>query len=140
MWITREIAVPAHRCWDLLVDTDQWSAWGPSVAAVRLAADPAAATDRPEEPRPPAPRSIGRDTHGWVKPAIGPWIPFEVTSFDPGQSWAWKVAGVPATAHRVESLGDDRCRVGFRVPRWALPYAAVCALALRRIEGLATAD
>ncbi|MFN3216539.1 MAG: hypothetical protein ACE367_08600 [Acidimicrobiales bacterium] len=47
---------------------------------------------------------------------------------------SWKVAGVPATSHAVEALGDDRCRAGFGVPVAAAPYLAVCALALRRIE------
>ncbi|HEX2576259.1 MAG TPA: hypothetical protein VHK88_07905 [Aquihabitans sp.] len=99
--------------------------WGPTVAAARI-------DDGGDGTR------IRPGARGAIRPPVGPWIPFRVTAFVPGVSWAWRVAGVPATAHRVEDLGDGRCRVGFRVPLVAAPYAAVCAVALRRIEALLT--
>lgn len=67
-------------------------------------------------------------------------IPFQITDYDDGAPWAWKVAGIRATSHTVGPAGPGRCRVGFRV-RWpAAPYLAVCRVALRRIESIATQD
>ena len=119
------MAAPAAVAWDLLIDTARWPAWGPTVAGaeVRTGGDGT---------------RIGPGATGRVRTPVGLHLPFEVTDFDPGRRWAWAVGGVPATAHRVEPLADDRCRVTFEVPRWAPPYLAVCALALRRIERLAT--
>ena len=45
--------------------------------------------------------------------------------------------GIPATGHRVIPQ-DGGCLVTFTVPWWAPAYLPVCALALRRIERLAT--
>ncbi|CAN5438862.1 SRPBCC family protein [soil metagenome] len=125
MWITREVDAPAERAWAVLVDLDRWPAWGPSVAEARL--DDGSGG-----------RRLTADSHGRVRPFVGPWIPFRVDAFDDGRSWSWRVAGVPATRHRVEPLGPDRCEVAFFVPVWALPYAVVCRVALRRIDGLLT--
>ncbi len=63
--------------------------------------------------------------------------PLVITEFDPGRHWAWKVAGVPATRHWVEPLGDG-ARAGMAVPWWAAPYATVCSIALRRIDAMLT--
>ncbi|QXC60072.1 SRPBCC family protein [Aquihabitans sp. G128] len=129
MWITRAVDAPAEQAWDLLVDLDRWPTWGPTVAEARL------------DPRSPAGtggRRLVPGTTGAVRAVAGPWVPFRTTAFDRtadgGGRWAWRVAGVPATAHRVEASGPARCRVGFEVPIWAAPYAVVCAVALRRIE------
>ena len=129
MWVTRTIDVPAGRAWELLVDVDRWPGWGPSVAAVELDGSGSG-------------RRIRAGTTGRVRATVGPWVPFRITAFDEqddgaGQ-WAWRVLGVPATGHQVEALGPERCRVGFAVPVWAAPYAVVCTLALRRIDGLLT--
>ena len=59
-----------------------------------------------------------------------------MTEFDDGRSWAWTVAGVPATTHTVEPAPGG-CRVSFGIPTLAAPYALVCLAALRRIELLA---
>lgn len=64
-------------------------------------------------------------------------LSFEVTVFDPGRQWSWTVAGVPATGHRVDPTPGG-CRVCFDVPWWAWPYLSVCAVALGRIDRLAT--
>jgi hypothetical protein len=58
-----------------------------------------------------------------------------VTHFDPGHRWVWRVAGIPATGHRVEPVAAG-CRVVFEVPLPALGYAAVCRIALGRIARL----
>jgi len=122
MDVTAEIDAPSDRLWGLIANTSRWVDWGPSVLAV----DPAA-------------REVERGLRGRVRTRAGFWLPFEVTEVEPGRAWRWRVAGIPATGHRVEGLGPDRCRVVFEVPRWAAPYAVVCRMALRRLARLAAA-
>jgi hypothetical protein len=62
-------------------------------------------------------------------------LPFAISTFEPGARWSWRVAGVPATGHRVEPTSDG-CRIVFEVPIVAAPYAAVCRVALRRLARL----
>lgn len=112
-----EIPAPAEAAWRLLTDTSQWPQWGPSLSRVESAE-----------------RYIGPGSTGRVQTIIGVWLPFRVTEFVAGQRWSWEVAGIPATGHRVESLGPDRCRVVFEVPLPAAPYLAVCRLAAQRIR------
>ena len=114
-----EIKVPASAAWDLLTDTSRWPQWGPSVSCVESAE-----------------RYIGPGSTGRVQTIIGVWLPFRVTEFVAGHRWGWEVAGIPATGHRVESLGPDRCRVTFEVPLLATPYLAVCRLAAGRIRNI----
>jgi hypothetical protein len=116
----RDIHAPASVAWRLLVDTSEWPRWGPSVRAV-------------EAPS----RVIGPGMRGRVQTATGLWLPFEITHWEPERAWTWRVAGVPATGHRVEPLGPQRCRVSFLIPRWAPFYRPVCRSALRRIAALA---
>lgn len=130
MWVTRTIDAPAPAVWELLVDTTYWPAWGPTVFAVELAGDRTGTR-------------IGPEARGRVRTVGGVWLPFRISAFDDHDAnavrvWAWRVAGVPATRHRVESVADERCRVGFYVPALAAPYVAVCAAALRRIDRMAT--
>lgn len=80
---------------------------------------------------PPAPPA------GWPRPSVRA-SPFRVTELVEGRRWAWAVGGVAATSHEVEPLGGNRCRVAMGVPWPVAPYLAVCAVALRRIERLAT--
>ena len=154
MWVTRDIDAPADRCWDLLVDVRQWPGWGPSLRAAvldlstedgrwRAQPRPASASSAEIGASPPGGAGPGRfrigpGSTGELRPIVGPWIAFRITRYEEGRSWSWAVGGVPATSHRVEPLGPGRSRVGFEVPVWAAPYAAVCALALRRIEAIAT--
>jgi hypothetical protein len=76
--------------------------------------------------------------HGEVTLHGGIRLPFVVTAVDAPNGWSWRVAGVAATDHRVEDLGDGTCRVGFGVPWPAAPYLGVCQVALARIAGLLT--
>lgn len=121
MWVEREIAVPSEAAWELLVDVDRWPEWGPSVRAAGLD------TDRFEP-----------GATGWVSTPLGLRVRFEITAVEPGQRWAWKVAGIPATDHRVRPIGASTCSVGFGVPVVAAPYAVVCRRALATIDRLLT--
>lgn len=120
VWAHRDINAPADVLWRLITDLEAWSSWGPTVRAVDL---------RSERLEPGA--------LGTVTTVLGAELGFEITEYEDGSRWAWKVAGVPATNHTVESLGAHRCRVGFGVPWPAAPYLAVCYLALQRLDGLA---
>lgn len=123
--VGRPLRADAATAWDLLTDTGRWPDWGPSVGAVEC-----------------DDRQIKDGSRGRVRVA-GVWVPFEVDSLTapgietgrPGR-WTWSVARVPATGHRVEPLGEGRCRVVFEVPPLAAPYALVCERALERLVRL----
>jgi len=119
LWACREIEAPAEELWRLLSDPERWPEWGPSVRSAALDGD-----------------IFERGATGTVTTAVGVDLTFEITDHTDGQSWAWKVASIPATHHRVEELGSNRCRVGFGVPWIAAPYLAVCEIALRRLEAM----
>jgi hypothetical protein len=118
--IARTMPVPPTAAWDVLTDLAAWPRWGPSVSAAELAD--------------PGPLRLG--SRGTVRTAVGVSLPFEVTEFDDGRVWAWKVAGISATRHSVTPQVTG-CRVTFGVPLWAPAYLTVCALALPRIQQLA---
>jgi hypothetical protein len=105
--------------WQLLVDLDDWPRWGPTVQRAEL--DGGVLT-------------LG--TKGRVWTPVGLPLPFEITEFVPGRSWAWQVAGVPATRHGVDPE-DDGCRAWMSAPLWAPAYLPVLAIALQRIEAMA---
>ena len=117
--VSRRVAAPPERVWDLLVDVSAWPRWGPTVSAVELG------TAR-----------IEAGSRGRVRTPLGASLPFVVTRFEPGRCWSWSVGGVPATTHAVRPWGGG-CEVTFGVPWWAPAYAPVCAVALRRLERLA---
>lgn len=103
------------------MNPERWPAWGPSVRSAQVESGQLAAGAR-----------------GTVTTVLGVDLPFEVTVFEDRARWAWKVAGVGATDHTVVAIGPDRCRVGFGLPWPASPYLAVCKIALRRLDALAT--
>jgi len=120
--ISRDIAAPPEDAWALLVDTAAWPTWGPSIRRAEL--------DGTE---------FGVGATGRVWTAVGLPLRFVVTECEAGRAWAWSVAGVRATRHRVEAT-DLGCRVTFAVPWWAPAYLLVCAVALRRIDDLLHGD
>lgn len=122
VWVTEEIAAPASTVWQLLVDTEAWPGWGPSVRDATIDGG----TLRP-------------GATGRVTTAVGVTLPFRITDVEEGRFWSWRVLGIPATDHRVRSLGPGRCEAGFGVPWPAAPYLAVCRLALHRLRDMATA-
>ena len=123
LWTHRDIDAPAPVVWQLLCDLERWPDWGPSVRSASLDG-----------------HTLSLGATGTVTTAVGVALSFTITEFEANAAWAWKVAGLPATAHSVESLGADRCRARFGVPLAVAPYLAICALALRRIDELATVD
>lgn len=141
--VSRRIAAPAEDVWALLTDTGTWPAWGPSITAVEpagITAGPPAgpATGPATGPAAgPASGGLAPGSRGRVRTILGAALPYTVTAVEPGRYWSWSVAGIPATGHRVVPQ-DGGCLVTFTVPWWAPAYLPVCALALRRIERLAT--
>jgi uncharacterized protein YndB with AHSA1/START domain len=119
---TTDIAAPAARVWSILIDTEAWPVWGPSLNRAECAG-----------------RFITAGSRGRVRTVLGVWLPFEILRFDDGRYWSWKVAGVPATGHRVEPLGAGACRLSFEVPMLAAPYLVVCRVACARIRTMAEA-
>jgi hypothetical protein len=120
--VDRVVDADPESVWTLLVDTEHWPDWGPSVSAVRS-----------------SDRVIEAGTTGEVQVAGGPWVPFEIeTCAD--RRWTWRVAEIPATGHRVERVDDGRSRVVFEIPLLAAGYAVVCERALDRIAALAETE
>ncbi len=120
--VDRVIAAPPEAVWKLLVDLDAWPQWGPPIRRAEL--------DRPFD-------KLQWRATGHVYTWLPVGVPFVVTEFEPGRYWAWTVAGLPATSHRVDPV-EDGARVAFAVPWWAAPYMSVCVVALRRMEKMLT--
>jgi hypothetical protein len=83
------------------------------------------------------PPVIDAASRGKVRTVVGAWLPFSVTAFDPGRSWSWSVAGVPATGHRIAAGPEGGTRVEFDVPWLAAPYLLVLSVGLRRLRRVA---
>jgi hypothetical protein len=121
--VSARITSSAAVAWQLLTDTHAWPQWGPSVRAVVAPA-----------------RFITAGMRGRVQTTLGLWVPFEITDWEQGASWAWRVAGIPATGHRVTPVTANTCRVTFTIPNWAPFYVPVCRFAVRRLAALATGN
>ena len=123
MWsLGTDVAAPLAHAWAELVVLDAWPHWGPTVREAVL--DDGSRTLRAG--------STGRE-----RTVAGPWLPFAVTDWyvdDVRRTWAWRVAGVPATTHAGTATGPGTCRVAMGVPTWAPAYLGVVALALPRIR------
>lgn len=117
--ISRIVGAAPKSVWHLLTDTLTWEDWGPTVLAVRS-----------------SDRFIKKGSRGQVKTSLHFWVPFEITDFDSGMYWSWRVLGIKATGHRIEPLNESSCRLVFQVPLWAAPYFLVCKIALDRIVRL----
>ena len=123
VWVHRDIDAPAERLWDLLTDLESWPEWGPTIRSADL-----------------RDQQLEAGAVGTITTAIGVEADFEVTAYDEGSRWAWRVVGIPATDHVVRPLDAARCRVGFGVPWPAAPYLAVCRVALHRLDRLSRED
>ena len=122
LWVSRIIDAPPTALWELLTEPQYWPEWGPTVRGAEVNGD-----------------RLQMGPRGTVTTVAGVDLAFEVTTYDEGARWAWKVAGIPATDHTVEPVGPDSCRVSFGVPWPVAPYLAVCRLALERLEKMASA-
>ncbi|MEE3852101.1 SRPBCC family protein [Gordonia sp. LSe1-13] len=115
------VDLPPETVWSTITDVDAWSRWGPTVTGAKVDDD--------------APLANG--VRGMVTTAVGASLPFEITEFSEGRVWAWKVAGVDATRHEVIPTAGG-CVLSFGAPIWAVGYLPVLAIALARIERLAS--
>lgn len=121
MWtVDRQIDASADAVWRILVDLDAWPRWGPTVAGAQLDGSGF---------------ELGATGRVWTP--VGVALPFIISDLDPGRSWGWRVAGVPATQHGVEPA-DRGCRAWMSAPVWAPAYLPVLAIALQRIEHIAS--
>jgi uncharacterized protein YndB with AHSA1/START domain len=121
MWtVSRTIEASADAVWHVLTDLDAWPRWGPTVAGAELDGSGF---------------ELGATGRVWTP--VGVPLPFVISELDPGRTWAWNVAGVPATRHGVEPHGNG-CRAWMSAPLWAPAYLPVLAIALRRIDDMAT--
>lgn len=116
--VSRSIPSPAAVVWRLLVEVEAWPRWGPTVSEATVPSG-----------------VVHGGARGTVRTSLGPSLPFSITRFEDGRTWAWSVAGIPATSHHVRSTPDG-CVVTFGVPWWGPAYLPVCALALRRLDRL----
>jgi len=115
--VARTVDADPDDCWELLVDTERWPEWGPSVRAVD--------TER---------RYVEEGLTGQVELPGGLSVPFEITSCV-DRRWTWRVARIPATGHFATAV-DAGCRVGFEIPLLAAGYAPVCVRALGSMASL----
>jgi hypothetical protein len=111
------VKAASEEVWQILVDTSRWVEWGPSIRNVESNE-----------------RFLTALSSGLVRTVPGFSVPFAVTRFEPGKTWSWRVFGIPATTHTVESLGANRSRLLFGVPLIAFPYLLVCLVAIKRIS------
>jgi hypothetical protein len=107
--VSRHYHASSRELWRFLTDTFLWPMWGPTVLAVRCSE-----------------RFIRKGSIGKVRTPIGVWLPFFITEYDDFHFWAWKVAGIRATGHRVIAHSDLSCRLVFELPVCGLPYALIC--------------
>ncbi len=121
--VARRLAAPPGAVWDTLINTAVWPQWGPSVC--RATIDHGGTR-------------LQADSTGRVQTAVGFWFRFRVTEWEEGRRWAWKVAGIPATAHRVEPIaGASATSLGImEIPNWAPFYAPLCWVALGKVGGV----
>lgn len=120
--VSLELPADAGTVWDLFADTRRWPEWGPSVSQVNA-----------DE------RYVREGMAGQVKVLGAAWVPFEITTAT-DRRWTWNVAGIPATGHRVETVGPGRSRAVFELSPLAAGYVPVCQRALKRIEALVESD
>ena len=123
MQIRYFISAPPQQVWNILIDTRKWPVWGPSVKAVKSTR-----------------QYLDAGLKGYIQTVLGFWVPFEITAFEPLHFWSWKVAGIPATGHRLIKIDENHCELIFEMPAVALPYGLICRMAARHIARLAQSE
>jgi Polyketide cyclase / dehydrase and lipid transport len=119
--VERVITAPPEAVWDVLTDVQTWPEWSPTISRAEVDGSDS---------------RIRYESTGRVYTPVGVAVPFVISEFAAGRHWAWTVAGVPATRHRVDAVPDG-ARVSFEVPWWASAYLPVCSVSLRRLQQLA---
>ena len=114
--VSRHINAPADAVWKVLIDTEAWPQWGPTVTGGEVDGD-----------------ALTLGATGRVITPVGIPRPFTITDFEPGHRPRPPAAGVPATSHAVEPDGAG-CRASMSAPWWAPAYLPVLAVALARID------
>jgi len=114
--VERKFKASPKRAWDLITDTTKWRLWGPTVRSVTS-----------------SDRYIRKGSWGKVCTPIGLKVPFLVTEYEYRYYWAWEVAGIRATGHRLIPFNTNSCIVAFELPFFWLPYVIVCRIALKRM-------
>jgi hypothetical protein len=114
--VQRRFEATPEKAWELLTDTSKWRYWGPSVRRVSC-----------------SDRHIRMGSQGHVFTPIGLRLPFLITEYVHKSYWAWKVAAVRATGHRLTPLGTTACAIAFEMPVYWLPYAIICRIALKKM-------
>lgn len=87
--ITTDIAAPAERVWAVMIDTDHWHEWTPSVTSIRRLGD--------------GPLAVG--SRAIIRQPGFPPARWRVTAVEPGQSFTWQSVGpgfLAVASHRVE--------------------------------------
>jgi hypothetical protein len=120
-----EIDAPPGEVWKRLIEFRHWPEWGPSVRAVEA--------DGQVE-------AVAAGVTGRVQTVLRLWLTFEITSFEEGRAWSWKVAGIAATGHRITPISPGRTAVEFSVPRLFAPYVWVLGRGLRKLKAVAEND
>ncbi len=92
--VSQHYHASSRELWRFLTDTTLWPMWGPTVLAVRCSE-----------------RFIRKGSIGKVRTPIGVWVPFVITEYDDLHFWAWKVAGIRATGHRVIRANANLARL-----------------------------
>lgn len=115
-----EVQAPAEIVWDHLTRYDQWPEWGVSIRSVDASGE-----------------RVEPEATGYVTTVVGVRLPFVITDVEPGASWSWNVAGLPATGHEVAAIDSQRCTVRFTVPWLFAPYLVVLKASLRTLRAFA---
>jgi hypothetical protein len=118
--ISQTIDASSDQVWRIMTDTSLWPIWGPSIRKVEC-----------------ADKYVKIGSTGSVQLFSILWVRFLVTELEEGRHWSWRILGMRATGHRVESLSTTRCQAVFQIPIFAAPYVIVCKVALNRISKLA---
>lgn len=115
------MTLPPEAVWATITDVSAWPEWGATVTGARVDGDV----------------ELTSGIRGTITTIAGVPLPFEITEFVDQRLWAWKVAGVDATRHEVIPVAGG-CVLSFGAPAWAAAYLPVLAVALPRIERIAS--
>lgn len=121
--VGRHVRAPAADVWRLIAELRYWPEWGSSIRAVESDA-----------------ALVAPGLEGRVQTVVGVWLPFRVTTVEPGRSWSWNVAHIPATGHAVEPTTAERCRLEFSAPWPAAGYLPVLWRAARNVQRMAESE